>query len=83
MRTAKNWRTGFTLIELMIGVAITATLAAIAIPSYQNYAMKAKVSELVLAVAGAKVPIAENCNLGVAALGTGVTVPTVGKISAT
>jgi type IV pilus assembly protein PilA len=45
---------GFTLIELMIVVAIIGILAAIAIPAYQTYTAKAKFSEVVLATAGVK-----------------------------
>ena len=50
---------GFTLIELMIVVAIIAILAAIALPAYQNYVRKARVSEVVLAASSGRTAIAE------------------------
>lgn len=50
---------GFTLIELMIVVAIIGILAAVALPAYQDYTVRAKVSEVVLAASAPKNSIAE------------------------
>ena len=50
---------GFTLIELMIVVAIIGILAAVALPAYQDYTVRAKVSEVILAASGAKTTITE------------------------
>ena len=47
----KSVKKGFTLIELMIVIAIVAILATIAVPSYQNYTKKAAISELLQASA--------------------------------
>ncbi len=55
----KRIQQGFTLIELMIVVAIIGILAAIALPAYQDYTIRAKMSEVVLAASGMKVDIAE------------------------
>ena len=51
---------GFTLIELMIVVAIIGILAAVALPAYQDYTIRAKVTEGLSLAAGAKTAIAEN-----------------------
>jgi type IV pilus assembly protein PilA len=50
---------GFTLIELMIVVAIIGILAAVALPAYQDYTVRAKVSEVMLAASSAKTAISE------------------------
>jgi type IV pilus assembly protein PilA len=53
---------GFTLIELMIVVAIIGILAAVAVPAYQDYIARAQVSEAVSLTTGAKTPISEYYN---------------------
>ena len=71
---------GFTLIELMIVVAIIGILAAIALPAYQDYTIRSKVSEALVMASEAKTAVAETA----AALGglANVTAANTGFVSA-
>ncbi len=66
---------GFTLIELMIVVAIIGILAAIAIPAYQDYVARAKVSEGLVLASTAKTIVSENAMVGSADLDAGYNDP--------
>jgi type IV pilus assembly protein PilA len=55
----KRLQQGFTLIELMIVVAIIGILAAVALPAYQDYTIRAKVSEVILALSACRTSITE------------------------
>ena len=55
----RTMQKGFTLIELMIVVAIIGILAAVALPAYQDYTVRAKMAEVVLAASGPKTAITE------------------------
>ncbi len=59
-----NKQKGFTLIELMIVVAIVGILAAIAIPAYQDYTVRARVTEGLSLASAAKTTVAENIQSG-------------------
>jgi type IV pilus assembly protein PilA len=80
MRTIQK---GFTLIELMIVVAIIGILAAIALPAYQDYTIRSKVSELILAGSSARTAVTEKyqADQDAANMGSGTTVTPFGKIA--
>jgi len=71
-------QSGFTLIELMIVVAIIGILAAIALPAYQDYTIRAKVSEGLVIASGVKSTVTENMANGNTALCSGVNTGLVG-----
>lgn len=85
MQMAKMAQKGFTLIELMIVVAIIGILAAVALPAYQDYTLRAKMSEVVLAASACRTSVTEtyqtnnaaslptNGNWGCEVSGTGAT----------
>ncbi len=55
----KRMQQGFTLIELMIVVAIIGILAAVALPAYQDYTKRAKMSEVILAASACRTTVTE------------------------
>ena len=71
----KQVQKGFTLIELMIVVAIIGILAAVALPAYQDYTVRARVTEGLSLASAAKTTVAENAASGTN-LDAGWTAPT-------
>jgi len=81
----KKVQSGFTLIELMIVIAIIGILAAIALPAYQDYTVRAKVTEGVVIASGGKATVAENLSNGYSgtSLCLGITAATTGLTALT
>ncbi len=78
--TIQKAQAGFTLIELMIVVAIIGILASVALPAYQNYTKKAKFTEVVLATNAAKIAV-ELCAQNTVSTATG-TITACGGLAA-
>jgi len=76
----QRYRKGFTLIELMIVVAIVGILAAVAIPAYQDYTIRAKISEGMVQAGAAKALVSENAAAGTSSLAAGYVSPPNGDI---
>lgn len=75
---------GFTLIELMVAVAVIGLLAAVGLPAYQDYVMRAKASELILAAGGARTCVSEaaanNAGAIPASVASACVIPVAGSV---
>ena len=89
LKIVKKAQAGFTLIELMIVVAIIGILAAVALPAYQDYTVRGRVSELAILGGAMKGTITENIASAGGTIGAGmckgvvnVSIPTTNTVSA-